>query len=1093
MSEPSIDKSTGAGGSIARFSVRQGVLINVLFVVCVVAGLYASQSVAVDAYPNVDLDSAAIYTVWIGASPAEIDNLVTARIEDEIESIRGIDRVVSDSRPNRSSILVKFKEDLSDADVDRAFQDIRAALERIDDLPAEAERPTLARQTVFEIFPLASVAISFERPELEAVARQVARELREVLLDIDGVAKIDDRNFRDPELTVSIDPALLERYNVTLEEVLGLLELTNRNIPAGEIGGATSAEVGVKAAGNYKTVSDLAETVVRQDPGGAHVLVRDIARVETGYEKRDVRSRYNGRDAIILPVSKEEGSNSLDLVDAVRAKLKAFKARGLPEGIQAGVALDSSQIIRDRLSVLFSNLGTGIVLVFFALWMGIGIRNALLAIIGVPFCYLLAVVFMEAIGVSVNGISLFAMVLVSGVIVDDALIVLENIYRHLENNFPLREAIVKGTAEVFWPVFSSTLTTISAFLPMLIMVGVTGEFFSIIPKVVVVTLLASLFECFIILPVHYLEFGQRLKRGTADKPRDRRGFLIRWMGGLRGKYERLLGVCVRHRYAAVVWLVALSIVAVAVAGRLDTLLFPSDFQVMMVNMELPPGASLEQNAEATQAVDEFLHLLNEDGPYAGELDAWTTTMGAAFSSDNYLVLAPHVAQAFVSLRQGSGVDPVAVKDYATNRMRQIALAPKNERDELIAKGLRKFKKVAAEPQQDGPPTGKPVAVRIRTDDLDQAKQVSNQIQAYLRTLAGVKDVKDNLDEGRIEYSLKLRTALAAAQGITFARAARTLAAANDGLVVSVFKDPGGLDDADVRVRIDPRAVASVADLSKVRIRNRAGDAVPLSSIARIDAERSYAGIYRYDGRRTTLITADVEQGVTTATFVNEALQERFDQPRYLARYPGVSLRFGGEFEETQKSFASLGKAFNVALLAIYMVLAAQFRSYAIPLVILLTIPFAFIGVVFGLLVTGNPFTMTAGIAMIGLAGISVNDAIVLIDFVNQRRMAGLTAVNAVMEGCKLRARPILLTTVTTIAGLLPMALGLTGFSKLWSPFAATICFGILFSTLLTLLIVPCGYIIVDDARGRVGAWWAGRRARGTGAEPGASEPAKTQP
>jgi len=1078
-----------AGLSVARFSVKQSVLVNILFVVCLVGGVYASRSVAVDAYPNVDLDSAAIFTVWIGASPGEIDNLVTARIEDELESIRGIDRIVSDSRPNRSSILVKFQEDLSDADVDRAFSDIRAALERIEDLPEDAERPILRRQTVFEIFPLASVAVSYDREELEPVAREVARELREILLEIDGVAKIEDRDLREPELTVFVDPQKLERFDVTLEEVLDLLQATNRNVPAGELGNAAGGEIGVKAAGNYLTLRDLADTIIRQDPGGAHVRVRDIARVEAGFEERDVMSRYRGKDAVILPITKEAASNSLDLVNEVRTKVDAFKARGLPAGLDAGLALDSSQIIRDRLTVLFSNLGTGIVLVFLALWTGIGIRNAFLAIIGIPFCYLLAVVFMEAIGVSVNGISLFAMVLVSGVIVDDALIVLENIYRHLEEKVPFKDAVVRGAGEVFRPVFSSTLTTIAAFLPMLIMVGVTGEFFSIIPKVVAVTLLASIFECFIILPVHYMDFGQRLRKGRVRS--DRRGVLIRWMSGLRGGYERLLGTVLKHRYAAAVWLLAASIVAVAVAGRLDTLLFPSDFQVMLVNMELPPGSSLKQTADATKSVDDFLHLLNEEGPYKGELDAWTTSIGVAFSSDNYLVLAPHVAQAFVSLRQGSGVDPVAVKDHATRLIQRIIASPATDRERRIADGMRRFSKLAAEPQQDGPPTGKPVAVRVRCDDLDRAKQVSNRIQAYLRTLAGVKDVKDNLDEGRIEYSVKLRPELAAAQGITFARAARTLAAANDGLVVSVFKDPGGLDDADVRVRLDPGAVGSIGELRRVRLRNRQGEAVPLAAVAEIDAERSFAGIYRYDGRRTVLITADVEQGVTTATFVNEALQKRFDTPDFLAGYGGVSLRFGGEFEETRKSFASLGRAFNVALLAIYMILAAQFQSYALPLVILLTVPFAFIGVVFGLFVTGNPFTMTAGIAMVGLAGIAVNDAIVLVDFINRRRLAGAGLIDAVREGCRLRARPILLTTVTTIAGLLPMALGLTGFSKLWSPFAATICFGILFSTLLTLLMVPAGYVIVFDIKARFGGWW--RRLRGNPAEAGAEHARPGEP
>jgi len=1051
---------SGAGSAIARFSVRQGVLVNILFVICLVGGYFSVRHIAVDAYPNVDLDAAVIYTMWVGASPEEIDNLVTAKVEDELQGIRGIDRVVSDSRPNRSSIIVKFKEDLADEEVDRAFNDIRAALERIDDLPEDAERPVLHRQTVFEIFPVMSVAVGYDVPERDQVAR-AARELREELLAIDGIAKIDERNLRDPEYTVFVSRARAERYDLTLDEIVGLLRATNRNVPAGEMARADGSEVAVKAAGNYVTRRDLEDTVIRQDPDGAHVRVRDVARVVSGYEDRDVRSRFNGRDAIVLPLSKEDGYNSLELVDTARALLADFERRGLPPGIDIGVPLDSSQIIRDRLQVLLSNLGSGIVLVFLALWVGIGVRNAALAIVGIPFCYLVAVVFMQAIGVSINALSLFAMVLVSGVIVDDALIVLENIYRHLEGRKSLKEAVVVGVSEVFWPVVSSTLTTVAAFLPLLIMVGVTGEFFAIIPKVIAVTLVASIFECFIILPIHYMDFGQRV--GSKRTP-DRRGVLFRTFSGMRPAYQRILRMCLRHRYATVVCLVSAAITAAALAGTLDTVLFPSDFQVFMVNMEMPTDASLTQTGDAAQAVDAVLTRVNGEGPFKGQIEGWTTSLGAAFTDDNFLLLAPHVAQSFVSLRQGSGVDPVEIKDYTGALMDRIRDEPRDEEERRIAEGLLAFTTVSAVPQQDGPPTGKPVAVRIRCDDLDLGEQVARRMKAYLRGIDGVKEVKDNHDEGRIEYSVVLRDSHAAAHGITFARVARTVAIANDGVVVSVFKDPGGVDDADVRVRLAPEDRDSLGDLGMLRVRNARGTAVPLTSVARLKADRSHAGIYRYDGRRAVLVTAELDETRATATSVNTAMQARFDTPAFREEFPGVALRFGGEFEETQKSFDSMGEAFKLALMAIYMILAAQFRSYAMPLVILLTVPFAFIGVVVGLLVTGNPFTITAGIAMIGLAGIAVNDAIVLVEFINRLRQEGMPLQEAVEEGCRLRARPILLTSVTTIAGLLPMALGLTGFSKLWSPFAATICFGILFSTVLTLLIIPASYVIVEDAK-----------------------------
>ncbi|MFQ5845743.1 MAG: efflux RND transporter permease subunit, partial [Planctomycetota bacterium] len=422
--------------SLARFATRHAVLFNLLFVVFLLAGGLVARRIPVDAYPDVELDAATIMTVWLGASPEEVDTLVTSKIEDELEGIRGIDRIVSDSRPNRSNVLIKFEETLSDAELDRAFQDIRAALERVEGLPADAEEPVLRRQTVFEIFPLATVAVSYRPAEREPVARAVARQLREELLALNGVAKVGDRGIRDPEYAVLVDREKAERYDLTLLEIAALLEATNRDVPAGEIELSGGGEIALKAAGNYRTRADVERTVIRQDPDGSHVRVGDVARVTAGFEERDVVNRYKGRDAITLPVSKEHDENSLALVDDVRRLLDDFRARGLPEGVGVGVAIDSSQIIRDRLRILTTNLGWGVLLIFLVLWTGIGVRNAVLAVVGIPFCFLTGLMFMDAVGVSVNAISLFAMVLVSGVIVDDALIVLENIYRRLEEGLP---------------------------------------------------------------------------------------------------------------------------------------------------------------------------------------------------------------------------------------------------------------------------------------------------------------------------------------------------------------------------------------------------------------------------------------------------------------------------------------------------------------------------------------------------------------------------------------------------------------------------------------------------------------------------------
>jgi len=1068
------EEAEGGRPSMTRYVVRHRVLFNILFFVCMLAGIFAVRRMPVDAYPNVDLDAAVISTVWIGSSAEEVDTLVTVKIEEELQGIRGVDRIISDSRPNRSSILIKFIETLSDSELDRAFQDIRAAIERIDDLPAETEKPVLTRQTVFEIFPLISIGVGYDRPEREAVARSVARELREELLAIDGVAKVQDRDLREPEVQVLVDPERAERHDVTLEEIVRRLRATNRNVPAGELKTASGGEIGVKAAGNYLSTRDVEETVVREDASGAHVRVRDVARVVRGFEKRDVRGRFRGRDALILPVSKDEGRNSLSLVDEVRELLDRFVARGIPQGIDIGVALDSSQIIRDRLSVLLGNLAQGVLLVFGVLCLGVGFRNSLLAIVGIPFSFLVAFLCMNAMGVSINAISLFALVLVSGVDVDDAIVVLENIHRRREEGLPLREAVIAGTQEVLGAVFNSTMTTVAAFLPMLLTVGVVGEFFSIIPKVVAAVLLGSLFQCFFMLPVHVLDLGGPAPlRAKGSRLPGLRGFVARAAAAGMRAYERALSTCIRHRYAVLVVLLASAVLANALWLGLDTVLFPSDFQVFLVNMELPSDAGLEATADASRGVDAILERMDREGPYRGQIEAWTTSVGVTFTDDNQVLLAPHIAQCFISLRQGSGLDPVSIMNHTSRMIERIRRAPEGAEEEAIADRLRRFQKVSAEAQNDGPPTGKPVAVRIRCDDLDAAESVAAEIKAALAAMPGVLEVKDNHDEGREEYRLVLNEPVAAAQGITFERAALTLAAANDGAVVSVFKDPGGYDDADVRVQWDAEKRGHLGDLLRPRLRAASGATVPLSAVSSLRAERSHAGIYRYDGRRTVLVSANIDAKVTTAVAVNEALKARFDTRGYRNAHPGVGLTFGGEFEETEKSFASLREAFLVALFTIYMLLAAQFRSYAQPLVVMLTVPFAYIGVILGLYATGNPFTVMAGIAMIGLAGMVVNTAIVLLEFVNQRRREGREVESAIREACRVRLRPILLTTSTTLAGLLPMAFGVSGYSKLWSPFAATICFGMAFSTALTLLVVPSTYLIVEDVK----RWRAARRGR----------------
>ncbi len=1054
--------------SPARFSVRQVVLVNLAFLIMMLAGVMVAQRIAVDVFPDISFNSAILITVWPGASADEVERMVTRKIEDEVQDVVGIKEWNSYSSSGVSEINIEWDETLSEIEQQAALNELRAAIDRVQDLPEDAEETILRELSVSETFDICMVAVTDQGNVGEAAIRAVVRNLERKVERLDGVRKARLMGARDRELRVYVDKDRALQFDLTIAEISAVIARNNQNVPGGSYTNQHDEEITLRGLGNYASPEDLAQTVIRKNPGGSHVTLGEVAEIVEGFERRFFYGYFNGAPTINIGVSKTKGADVSEAVQNVRDLIEA-EAPLLPAGIRAEVVWDSSTFVKKRIAILRDNLVVGVAFVVLILWLTIGFRNSLLAIIGVPFSFLTALLIFPALGLTINMLSLVGFVMVSGMLVDDAIIVIENIFRHIEEGEPLAEAVIAGTEEVMWPVVAAICTTMAAFIPMLLVTGTSGEFMSILPKAVIACLIASLIECLFVLPAHYMDWGSKSARDAMAGGAGRgalSGFSYRvrnatdeMIDRMRAGYLRLLDVVLVHRLPFLAACVGAFWFSCGLSAHVPVDLFPSDFNQLFVSIHGPVDYKLDQMNEVVRGVERGLE------PLAHEILEISTYTGQSMSADERPIFGSNYGMLFVAFRDTP--ENVANPDRLLHLIRERL----EEHREAHPIGIEKL---IVLPPRNGPPIGKPVAVRIVSDDYDLAKLISADIQAELATLPGVYNIEDNMPYGRRELRIGLDEYRASLHGLTFEDLGLALRAANDGLVPSTFKDPYSDEDVDIRVLLREADRSSAAQLVDVELRTPERYTVKIGDVGTVDLDRSYQRLHHYDAQRAVIVYADVDGIDATSVSANQHLEARFkDIPR---RYPGVTLVFGGEYQETNRAFEDMGRAFIIALIAIYAILAAQFRSYLQPLVVMCVIVFAYIGVVLGMYIWGYALSMYVIYAVVGLAGIVVNDSLVLIDFVNKEIERGTSPDRAVRIAGERRFRAILLTTLTTVAGLLPMATGISGASQVFGPFAAAIVAGLAVASGLTLFVVPTLYLSLTGAAERLRA----RRARRTG-------------
>lgn len=1040
--------------SLLRGILRQRILLNLLFVLLLVGGILAYRTIPVDVYPDVPFNEATVTTVWPGATAKEVELLVTQKIEDELLTLQDVSKIRSRSTRTRSLINIKFDERLTPDQFTVRLHDVRAAVARLNDLPAEADSPIVSPLTTWELWPLCQVVVSGGQPgqtfttDEEFQSRQVGRALITALRQVEGVQKISE-TFREPEVQIQVHQEKLWSFGLTLTEVADRLRLLNRDFAAGQLNLEGSQFV-LNTRGGKEDPARLEELVLFERGERGPIRLGDLATVRMGFEEAFVYQRFNRRPALVLSVVKEGAADSVDLVERLKVELERFREDqqdSLPEGVSLDLVMDSSQIIRSRIRMLVNNLIGGVFLVGLVLWLTLGARNAMLALLGIPFSVLCALILFEPLGLTINAISLFSLVLVSGMVVDDAIVVLESIYQRVELGLEISDAVVLGTAEVIGPVFTSTLTTVCAFLPMLLMDGVMGQYFAVVPKTVTVTLVASLVECFLILPVHYLEWGPRTAAPAAREAAAKqagegaeRGFVLGIADRVASLNERL----VKRPLLVVATSVLLVALAGGLASRIPVQLFPSDFNIYAVTAQLPQGSTLEQSRQVAVFIEDKLQGMVDEG----EVKYFVSTVGTAWSTDNVLVVASDLVQVTLVMRED--------EEHPERLLNKTQRLVEKAFEEAGAPSVRRM--IVAAPN-DGPPTGKPVQVRLSLADYEQAERYGQRVEDYLTSIEGVHSVERDLDRGPLRLDLSVRESARALDGVDEAAVGVLFQASNIGAKVGTFKDPRYGEAYDTRVLLAPDDREGLAGLVASPLRHpQSRELLPLSHFAEVSGRASFKARPHYDGRRVVTVSADVDPAKLTSREVNRMLGEWLNETGISTAVESVGL--GGEFEETNRSFASLERAFYLSLLLIYVILATQFRSYFQPLIVLVSVPFSFVGVVLGLLAMGIPFTITSFVATVGLSGVVVNDVIVLVAVVNTLRREGASLAEAAVGGIRARFRPILMTSVTTILGLMPMALGLGGFSKIWSPFAATMCFGLMSAFVLIVLVVPSLIVLV---------------------------------
>ena len=1025
-------------------ALKRQVTVLTLMLFILIAGVYCYITLPRENFPDITIPYVFVTTTYEGVAPEDMEELITIPIERKLKGISDVEEIRSTSAEGISTVAVKF---LPKVDIDDAVQKVRDKVDQAKkDLPAELHDDPVIQEVNFSDLPVIRVVLSgpFSLKRLQ----KFAEDMEDRIESIPGVLDARISGGLEREIHVEFDLDRVGAYRVPFSGLINAVTKSNVNMPGGsmDIG---QAKYLVRVPEDFKHPSEIF-SIVAFVRDGKPVYLRDVAFIRDSNKDPLTRSRINGGKSVTLAIQKRSGENIMAVTDQVKKIVREMQPL-LPPTLKIDLTSDMSNDVRLMVSDLENNILSGLILVVAVIFLFIGGRSAIFVALAIPYSMFITFILLAGFGVTLNMVVLFSLILALGMLVDNGIVIVENIYRHVQQGMPRQEAALVGTNQVAWPVITSTMTTLGAFLPMLFWPGIMGEFMGYLPETLIMALTASLFVALVINPVLSARY-QTARPIVADEKSTSKEPLVKRV------YLAILKWSLKNRLIVVFLsflLLVTSTVLYGAFGRGSEFMPDTEPKRAYVNVKAPEGTNLDASDKLVSLVENIVSKYDDIRYVIANIGS---EGGDPFSQGGTGTHINRVAIDFKDFHDRSTPSSVVVEEIRKETLSAI-----------------KGAEVQVEKEKEGPPTGAPVNLEISGKDIHVLGELATKAKKEIKDISGLVDLKDNFVKGKPEIRVRVDKEKAALMGLDTYTIAYTIKAAINGVKVGVYRE--GKDEYDIIARLPERDRHSLENIKRLTVSGPKGEPIPLTSLAEISLTSGLGAIMRLDQKRVVTISGNVSGRLANDVIIDigKRLEKKIDWPR------GYSFRFTGEQQEQAKATAFLGKAFIATIFIIFLVLVTQFNSFATPFIILTSVILSLIGVFLGLLITDTAFgVIMTGIGVISLAGVVVNNAIVLIDYYHQLLERGIPSTEALIKAGITRFRPVMLTAITTILGLLPMATGVSfnfrdvaweigsESSQWWGPMAVAVIFGLAVATLLTLVVVPVLCSLLNSFQTKMG-------------------------
>ncbi len=1024
--------------NLPKFSVDKPVTITMMVLIIIVFGLFSLNRLGLDLLPDIEFPVVSVITSYPGVTSEDIEDVLTKPIEDVVATVKDVKTIKSISQESTSIVMIEFN---SGTKIDFAAQDVRDKIGLIEDyLPEDANKPLVIKMDVGAM-PVLGYGVTSDSLNILELKKVLEDNVQDKIQRLDGVATMEIRGGQKREILIILNKYLLESYDLTQSQIVQVLHGENVNLSGGFIEQGL-LELPIRTVGEFKNLEEI-KNIVLSVRNNTPIYLYDVAEVIDTHKEVRSHSRTNKKDSLFVMINKQSGANTTKVTNVVKEELLKIK-EFLPQDVKFSLVMDQSrQISTATNSVTQSGLLGGllaiiIIYIFLRNW-----RPTFAIGLAIPLSIMATFIPLYIAGYTLNLMTLGGLSLGIGMLVDNAVVVIENIYRHLGKTCKRRKAAIVGTNEIAMAIVASTLTTVAVFLPMSLGTGVAGQLSRGLSLTIIFALLSSLFVALTLIPMVASKIFKKQEKASGYKKASGENKFLK----IQKHYKKILIWSLKNRFKTIALVVGLLIITVTTIPFIGTEFMPeSDQSTLILNITMPVGTSLEQTDKASRLVEDVLF------EKAGEnIISATSIIGQGDDMEEA-----------TSMGMGGGINEamilIELKDKGERKLSNAQIVEVVRQNKPPIKGLEFSSTDMSGLMMGGANT--PIEIKIFGKDLKVLQEVSKKIAGEIKSIEGVRDIDTTLDQGKPELSIKIDREKASYLGLTVGQIGLLVKNSMQGSIATQFRQGG--EETDIRVRYDEKYRDSLEKIENLTIVSPFGSQIPLKQIATISYSKGPVKINREDQLRVVAVTANVlDRDVGSVIKDIKDKLNNFDMPS------GYFIEYGGSYKQMQDTFGTLGWALALGVLLVYMVMASQFESLIHPFIVMFEIPLAFIGVGFALFITGQTLSLPSFMGIIMLAGIVVNNAIVLIDYVNQLRKNGMSKFDALVEGGTTRLRPILITSLTTILGMLPMAVSMQEGSEMMRPMAIAVIGGLLVATVLTLVVIPVIYSIIEGASQKV--------------------------